>query len=438
MGDITIAVNSLPFTPQQVVDSIAYRLLAASFLAQPTCQVAPARWLCRDLRAERGSPDALTPPTLSFHFEVRMAETSRPALSVGTGDIRRWAKLVETQPVVIVLMAGPLRGGEPRLWMLAVHDWLIKNASDRSAPSPWTESAEVRLDGFMRIADDGANFHELLIRESERALSMDGAKWRTLRDYGLIPVDEATFLEFLRMARFLEIPTRVHRKLAQSSRGQLARGLKEFLDSGGTSSDPMVREWLSCLGDIPGPGSLSEFDRREFRRFTRLVDSGGVGMRMPTYRGLEVGAWRTYVAMYPESVTGLAEIIRTSRHGNDVAFAAAMLPMLALSSDSTVASRAHDALRSLELRAQDFKSYRIRRELLRAPAEAGHGSQMGKLIDLMASEGGQGAEAKMLASYGWIPEIVARNINRKLKNPTRRDVNLQRFYEAMGEVVGTS
>ncbi|CAM5590341.1 hypothetical protein KAURM247S_01960 [Kitasatospora aureofaciens] len=43
-----------------------------------------------------------------------------------------------------------------------------------------------------------------------------------------------------------------------------------------------------------------------------------------------------------------------------------MLPMLALSNDPNIENRAHEALDALKSRAQDFKSYRVRRELLRA------------------------------------------------------------------------
>lgn len=425
---------SAVFDPGQVVDVLVYRLLAGSFLALPVLQGTPARWLCRELRVRRGSTDTCTPPTLAFHFEVQKSQTRQPELQVSFPSISRWRGLVETQPVVIILVSEPHLGVREKFWMLCFHDWLIQNAATTPTPSR-RSSSDIPVRGFQQIDNEGENLHRLLIREAERARGMDGAKWRTLRDYRLIPVDEETFLEFLDLARALEVPTEVYKKLAMRSRGQLTRSLRQYLQQGGSDDDPLVQEWLASIDGIPVPTGLDGFDRRQFRRFTRLVNQSGQGVQLPRYRGLEVGCWRTFVSMYPEALTGLHQIIATSRHGNDVAFAAAMLPMLALSNDPIVERRAHEALGALSSRAQDFSSYRVRRELLRAPAEAGVPDHIDKLIDLMRREGAHGMERRFLSDYGWTAQVVEQNINRKIDSPTLRDVNLKGFYEAMGDVI---
>ncbi|CAM5590957.1 hypothetical protein BOQ63_007360 (plasmid) [Streptomyces viridifaciens] len=421
------------FDPGQMVDKLVYQLLKDSFTALPVLQGTPTQWLCRGLRVRRGSPDTDMPPTLDFHFEVEEIQSRRPELRVSLPTISRWRGIVETQPVIIILASIhhlDLRG---RFWMLCFHDWLIQNTS--TVPS--SSSSEIPMHGFQQIDGGGENLHRLLIREAERATSMDGARWRTLKDYSLIPVDEETFLEFMDFSRFFEIPTEVYKRLAIQSKGQLTRSLRRYLQQRGSYEDTLVQEWLASIDGVPVPAGLAGFDRRQFRRFVRFVNQGGQGVRLPRYRGLEVGGWRTFVSMYPESLIGLQKIITTSPHGNDVAFAAAMLPMLALSNDPNIENRAHEALDALKSRAQDFKSYRVRRELLRAPAEAtGDPHSMEKLIDLMRREGAHGMERRFLADYGWTADIVELNIRRKIDSPTLRDTNLKAFYAAMGDVIG--
>jgi hypothetical protein len=109
--------------------------------------------------------------------------------------------------------------------------------------------------------------------------------------------------------------------------------------------------------------------------------------------------------------------------------------MLALSADSRVEREARDALRILAERGQDFRSYEVRRELLRSPAEAGDHASLERAISLITREGAAGVESHFLSSYGWTPDRVEGNINRKLGNPTYRDINLRDFYTAMGDVV---
>ena len=183
------------------------------------------------------------------------------------------------------------------------------------------------------------------------------------------------------------------------------------------------------------PPGQSAFERRQFRKFVRLLTRRGVGVRLPSYRGPEVGCWRSFVAMYPESVDGLSHVIATSPHGNDVAFAAAMLPMLALSNDPSVQHRAWKALRFLGDRRQDFSAYAVRRELVRAPAESGDPRGLAESVKLITAEGSHGREARFLSRYGWTPAVLERNLNRKLQTPTRRDEQLKHFYETMGDVV---
>lgn len=390
---------------------------------------------CTDLRTGRGSRTVYSVSGVNFHIHIQTDNSAASSIQEGRERILSCYETVETKPVVILRISFSNGRTTPVFRMLCLHDWLIRNALMSRSPLE-RQKWDYQSADFVRIDSAGKKFHEKLIEEAARAEGSDGAPWRTLRDYGLVPVDEVTFLEFIEFARFLEIPTRAFERLARSSGMQITQALRRFLASGdATASDPMVRDWLSSIQELAPARHNSEFERRQFRQFARLISRSGNGVRLPKYRGTEVGCWRSFVSMYPESVKGLAHILRTSPHGNDVAFAAAMLPMLALSADSRVEREARDALRILVERAQDFRSYEVRRELLRAPAEAGDHVSLERAISLITREGAAGAESRFLSRYGWTSDIVEENINRKLGNPTYRDVNLRDFYTAMGDIV---
>jgi hypothetical protein len=141
------------------------------------------------------------------------------------------------------------------------------------------------------------------------------------------------------------------------------------------------------------------------------------------------------VAKYPESLQGLAHVIRTSNIGNDVAFAASLISTLVLASDRVDSLRASAVLRELPNRVQDFQEYFVRRELLRVPVEGGEKNWLPKAIQLLTTEGLTGKEQRYLTSYGWTVDLVQANIERKLKTPTLRDAQLGAEYlETMGDV----
>jgi hypothetical protein len=414
------------------------RFLAVPFLYESFQKVQalqpPSRLTCRELRVERGSSITHAAATVNFQMEIQASDLGGPRFTVDRGHFHSWLGRVETEPVVVLAICAP-QGTRPGYWMLCFHDWLVRAAG--LVTGPWDRREyEFGAADFVRVGSDGLAFHERMRSEAERAAGVDGATWRTLRDYGLIPVDEATLLEFMEYVRFLEIPVAVFQRLARSSRMQLTRALRQYLVSGGSDDqNPAVQEWLSSVGQLALPSLASGFERKQFRRFVRLMTGPEDGMRLPRYRGPEVGCWRSFVAMYPESVDRLARVVATSTSGNAVAFVAAMLPMLALSADPRIERKAWQALRTLEQRTQDFSRYEVRRELLRAPAEAGDRAQLGRSIRLITAEGADGLEMRFLSRYGWTPDVVEANINRKLNRPAVRDANLADFYVAMADVV---
>jgi hypothetical protein len=57
-------------------------------------------------------------------------------------------------------------------------------------------------------------------------------------------------------------------------------------------------------------------------------------------------------------------------------------------------------------KSQDFRSYEVRQELLRAPAEAGEHIALEQAIKLITKEGVDGVEARFLSRYGWTSDRV--------------------------------
>ena len=152
------------------------------------------------------------------------------------------------------------------------------------------------------------------------------------------------------------------------------------------------------------------------------------------FRAPEVGAWRSFVAMYPESVKQLSDIAASSANDNDVMFAAAMLPTLSLSTDRDVQLRAQKALSGLRQREGDFGSYAVLRELARAPAE-GRETDTAELLRLVQRGTASGDERRFLSRYGWTDSVLRNNVVRKLTQPTLRDQSLAPLYEFMAEAL---
>ena len=146
------------------------------------------------------------------------------------------------------------------------------------------------------------------------------------------------------------------------------------------------------------------------------------------------------VAVYPRTVRMLQQVVAMSPHANDVMFAAALLPILALSEDGGVSDGAKPALRLVQSKVSGapvsaLSAYAFQREMLRSLAESGDRRSGAGLVDYVAKQGGTTLETRFLTRYGWPAESVRGNIERKLSRPTRRDENLRPLYEAMGDLL---
>src|SRR5206468_12579994 len=136
--------------------------------------------------------------------------------------------------------------------------------------------------------------------------------------------------------------------------------------------------------------SKTSFQRRQFRRFVRTVkafEERGTLLRLPPYRIGELSCWRTFVAVYPRSLRMLNQVILISRHANDVMFAAALLPILSLSEDGGLSSRAGQVFRLIEnkvggVMCSTLASYAFQREMLRSLVESGNRRYIAPLTDL--------------------------------------------------------
>jgi hypothetical protein len=112
-------------------------------------------------------------------------------------------------------------------------------------------------------------------------------------------------------------------------------------------------------------------------------------------------------------------------------FASALLPMLALSNNSQVSAGGHDIIRKLKGRRNDVGSYAFQREMYRGSAESGDRKDLLAGIDFLFRQSVNPLELRFLKGYGWVEELLADNLDRKLSNPTRRDDVLSDWYEYM-------
>ena len=409
----------------------------SQFLGDSFLEVVPRSdflYECRDLREGRREPTRYSRRRVTFHVLTVISDVvtngSRP-FEIRSIPLRPWLELVEAEPVVL-LLAHPVRLAQLRFRMLWLHDWVVRRARQ---PSPdWDDVQAVPLTDFIRVDPGGVNFHARATEDLDRVTGSSEAMWRTLKDYGLIPVDEMTLLEFIEFARFLEAPKKVFDQFAEI--GRFTDVVVDYMRTQGITSNPIVDQWLRSIRQLT-TGS-SEFERRQFKRFSSFMEKGGKGVRLPPFRGPEVGCWRTFVAMYPDALKGLEFVVRNSQIGNDVAFAAAMLPMLSLSTDRIISAKASAVLKKVPDRIPDFPAYAVRRELLRAPAEGGVDGWLSKAVDLVAKEGINGSEQRWLTHYGWTVDLVEANVERKLTAPTIRDERIPLHYEAIGYVAAAT
>jgi hypothetical protein len=159
------------------------------------------------------------------------------------------------------------------------------------------------------------------------------------------------------------------------------------------------------------------------------------GIALPPFRIAALSCWRSFVAMYPYSVNMLDHIASNSNQENDLMFISALLPLLALSTNSAVSDRAWQVIAKLKKRHADFSSYAFQRELFRGAAEAGDKTALAQGIDLITEAESLPRERGFLEAYGWPEEALVANLTRKLSHPTRRDQNLESWYEAMAETL---
>jgi hypothetical protein len=114
-------------------------------------------------------------------------------------------------------------------------------------------------------------------------------------------------------------------------------------------------------------------------------------------------------------------VVRHSVRENDLMFASALLPILALSENPSVSASALDVSRELRDRRREYSSYRFQREMYRGAAEAGDVKELIKGVEFIARHGASSQEAKFLDRYGWTEDVRPLNLRRKLENPAQRD-----------------
>jgi hypothetical protein len=408
------------------VDPIVYHFLRTSFL--DVIPRSPYLFECREVRAGRGIPHRHTRRWHAVHVVAHITEDEAVMMPLSPADFRAWLDLVEQQPVFL-LHCALRRSGFMRMRMLCLHDWLLHDATSQPG---WGNMSNLPLRAFRSIGKHDALFHRAVIQEVDRATGAEGAMWRTLKDVGLVPVDEMTLLEFMELARFLEMPRAILTRLA--ALGSPTEVVTDCIRTGLAAHDPVIDSWLSTVRELSRLEPAG-FERRQFRRFVRFLEGRGQAIHLPRYTGREVGYWRIFTGKYPDVLDGLKHIIQTSDVGNDIAFAASLLPTLALANDRVISSRASSVLRNLSDRKQDFPDYYVRREILRSMVEGGERSWLPESVQLIVAGGRTGEEQRYLNSYGWPADLVKVNIERKLISPTLRDEQMREVIEVMGDVI---
>jgi len=398
---------------------------------------------CHDLLQSRDSTLLWSDPTLRFHFQVKEGHSWwKDGIPVRASTFESWLRHVQRQPVFL-LYVREINATSQEYWFLGLHDWLLTEAAQpylaQEAPGP---RFNIKRE-FSRSDRDAHNFHEALLAEGSRAAREDGSPWATLDDWTVFPFDELFLLRHMEKATLLELPAQVLRDVRAHAPLGWRQHVRQHL-LGEARDVRTMSEWLASLRQLSEfvPSGTS-FQRKQFLRFVKTVndfEQQGTLRRLPPFQVGEVGCWRAFVALYPGSMRMLHQVLASSPHANDIMFAAALLPILALSEDGGVSDSARLTLRLVQDKVTSasvstLAAYAFEREMLRSLAESGDRRCGAKLVDYLAKHGVPNFEKRFLTEYGWPAASVPGNIERKLNRPTRRDENLRSLYEVIGDLV---
>lgn len=403
--------------------------------------IAPFDRSCQELLQARDAVLLWAEPTLFFHFQVKEGPSYwSDGISVVRSTFESWLRHVERQPVFL-LYVREINATSQEYWYLPLHEWLLtERAQHFLVRADSTPRFSVKRD-FTRSDKDARNFHAALLSEASRAIREETSPWATADDWTVFPFDEVWLLRHMERASFLELPKAVLESLRAASPFSARQRIRQLL-SGDSSPVPIASEWLDSVTRLArSVPSATSFQRRQFQRFVRTVkafEGHRVLLRLPVFRIAELSCWRTFVAVYPRSLRLLNQVVLSSPHTNDVMFAAALLPILALSEDGGLSGAAGQVLHSVQgkvssLSPSTLAAYAFQREMLRSLIESGDRRFTASLVDLVGQEGLPTLERAFLTRYGWPPQSLRGNIERKLNRPTRRDENLKPLYEVMGD-----
>lgn len=382
--------------------------------------------ICTGLRAVEGSAELHPNPTVRFRVQVKNTISK---IHVARSTLLQWLMRVETEPIIL-LVGQNINSTKQRWNYLCIHDWLLTEAGQQALV---TKGAfRIPLAALVPHGGDDARLLRVLQNEANRAAGI-GPLSTGRPDYGQFAFDEGLLLQFAELAPYAEIPFELYEKIArEESVPDIVRRLLET----GTVNDGLLQEWLRMARiQAPGPCATS-FQRRHLLRFVRAFEQWSaeqIPVRLPRFHVAEVGAWRAFVSMFPQSIGMMSCVVCHSRIASDIMFAASMLPIFAIGSQRLVQLDACKAIRMLVARSNEFPSYAYRRELLRAPAEAGDAQAVQKVTDFVTRVESRRAEHEFLSRYGWPAEMLEANLERKLNRPTLRDRNLRFLYEGMAD-----
>ena len=328
-------------------ENLALDLLRRSFLTPAKTQSgAPTDWVCRELRARSGSEDLYSDPTLNFHFQIKTTERGGK-FAVSGPTFRSWLALFEYQPVIIIFIE-PIKVGKQRYWFQALHDWILRPQGQKALTAPG-RGVELRIEyGFTLSDDEGQNFHNKMLEEAERASASLSSPWATLRDYGLYPLDESAFLQYMELAPFAEAPLEISKQLAlQGTRNRHL--VNDLMARKNADQNSLLAGWIKELQSLAPQAKPTSFQRAQFQHFANALTNHRKVTQLPKFRIAELNCWRSFVAMYPHSLNLLEHVAVHSKREDEVCmFLSALLPLLALSTNSAVSDRAWHTIRTLQ------------------------------------------------------------------------------------------
>jgi len=431
--------------PLHDIDRTSRELLEALFSSVERPQNSPF-FLCRGLFPFQRRP--LRARTRKFAVLTRQSNL----IKLSQTEFTRLLRLLDKNVSVFVVVGLSPIAAKPALFC-SLHTLMRSSLGQRAvADSQAGRSRDLEFvigepfkpigqggDPFESIGEGARVFHLALIAESDKSPATPRFLLTPRQRTGLYDVSFQTLYTNPGQAAHAQLSAKEYhmRPRREMKPIQLSRPLRNIFEEMSDHAMAGGIEQAHINAILASECGQPNVSRKNLIHFARIMDAymrGILPRYFPDFNKENMGMWRPLVDLHPRAIEMLSVVAlhpgsRDQIAENDATFALTLMPIVALSDHTRLANQAHDALREIEL--SKFPSYRYRRHVWWARAQADHREATDPLLELLTVA----EESDYLRSYGWKLANIKGIIERRLNSPTAMDNVILKLYQRMGELL---